>query len=87
MVDSAIAFTSLHLHQITRLPRFVEGRFGRAVQSENGEVPLARSSGVPGFVLAVWGFRPLVEVGAGVGVLHRLVPRPWRREGLAKGQP
>src|SRR5712691_620280 len=77
------SLTSLHSFDVAGLPTLVEGGFGRAIESDDGEIPLARRSGEPIAGLALGSFRTKVKVRAPVGILRRLVARTQRWEGLA----
>jgi hypothetical protein len=69
---------SLHLFDVTGLPTLVKGGFGRAVESDDGEIPSAGHRGEPVAFLGRGRFRPEIEVRAAVGVLRGLQAKSGR---------
>src|SRR5580704_13612457 len=80
------SLTSLHRFDVAGLPAFVDSRFGRAVESDDREIPFVRHSREPVSGLALGGSGAEVKVCAAVGIPRWFVARAERREGLAVGQ-
>src|SRR5215471_120193 len=68
-------FSSLHLLDIAWFPAFVDRCFGRAVESQNREIALARHCGEPVALLAVRCVGAEIDVGTAIGVLCWLIAR------------
>jgi hypothetical protein len=71
----SVAAPALHLLDVCWLPTLVEGGFGRAVEPEDDEIPLARHSCSLVAGLARGCFGAEVNVRAAVVILRRLVAR------------
>lgn len=74
--------TLLHLFEVARFPTIVEGSFGRAIESKDGEIPVARHSCEPVATLSIGSLGAEVKVGAAIGILRWLVARAERGEWL-----
>ena len=68
--------------EITWFPALVDSGFGRSVEPEDDEIPLAGYRGQPVGFFALRRFRSQVEVRTSVGVLRGPVTRTQRREWL-----
>src|SRR6266851_1457983 len=71
----AVTVVSIHLLDVARLPGFVDCGFGRAVESHDREIPLARHGREPVSSLALGCSWTEIEVSAAVSILRRLVAR------------
>src|SRR6516165_4487111 len=77
---------SLNFFDVARLPALIDCRFGRTVETQDGEVAFARYGRQPVTRLSVCRFRSEIKISRAIGVLCWLIAGAERRERLTVGK-